>query len=355
MKEIIITSPSLNTKENVSGVSAVTKFIIDNNKEVNYTHFLVGKKDNENGNICIRLLKLIKSFKKWTKLLQKKKEAIIHYNYPLEKKSIVRDFFFMWYTHCKKRKIVIHIHGGLFLTQKERPWLITIILRKVFSWNCPIIVLSNGEKALLKEHFDIENITVLPNCVSLNVAKMHDKIFINKNPLHILYLGRIEKNKGIDYIISACKKLGKKNIPYMLHFAGKEQENYLKEAEKTLGQNFIYEGVVSGKEKDKLLKECDIFLLPSFYEGLPMSLLECMSFGMIPICTNVGSIGTIVKDGETGFIIPVKESQPIVNIYETIYNNREKANAISTAAKKIIIDNFSPEKYINTLNKLYNI
>lgn len=354
-RSVIITSPSLNTDENVSGVSAVTKFIVDNNSECEYMHFTIGKKDDETGNVLVRIFKLLLVLAKWVRLLGKEKEALIHYNYPLERKSIIRDFFFMYYAHLKKRKLIIHIHGGLFLTKTDRPWVITKILKVVFSWGYPLIVLSENEKELLSEQFGIDNITVLPNCVPLDAAACYQRCLSDKECMDILYIGRIEKNKGIDYIIEACEGLKDAGIRFRLHIAGKEQEDYLGEIEKRLEKNFIYEGIVSGKDKDDLMKRCDVFLLPSFYEGLPIALLECMSFGMIPVCTDVGSISSVVEHGKNGFIVPLKQSEPIVDVLLELNNNRGIVKELSENAKKVIFDRFAPENYTRVLNGLYSL
>ena len=112
--DIIITSPSLNPKENVSGISSVTQFIISNNWKQNYLHFELGKKDWDKGG-WHRIPALIKKYKEWKKMLALHPDAIIHYNFPLSKPSLLRDPCFMRYAWKKGRKMVVHVHGGLFL------------------------------------------------------------------------------------------------------------------------------------------------------------------------------------------------------------------------------------------------
>lgn len=143
---IIITSPSLDPSQNVSGISSVTQFIIDNNKEEKYIHFELGRKDNEKGGISSRILPIIKNILKWNKLLSKYPQTIIHYNFPLSKASILRDPLFIWIAQIKKHKMVIHVHGGVFLTAPHIPAYLNIILRKIFSLPIPFIVLSELEK-----------------------------------------------------------------------------------------------------------------------------------------------------------------------------------------------------------------
>lgn len=351
---IIITSPSLDPSQNVSGISSVTQFIIDNNKEEKYIHFELGRKDNEKGGIS-RILPIIKNILKWNKLLSKYPQTIIHYNFPLSKASILRDPLFIWIAQIKKHKMVIHVHGGVFLTAPHIPAYLNIILRKIFSLPIPFIVLSELEKKILKDKFRCYNISVLPNCVDLKDAIPFQRIPNDKDTLVIGYLGRIAETKGMSYLLEACVKLKEKKIPFILKLAGKEEvkDQYLPLFKEKLGNQFIYEGVVFGDKKTSFLKSLDIFILPSFFEGLPMSLIECMSFGVVPITTNVGSIGEIVENENNGLFIPVKDSTTIAQQIEKINTNRDLLHNLSQNAKNHIINHFSAQQYIITLNNIY--
>ncbi len=352
--DIIIVSPSLDPSVNVSGISAVCTFIIKNNTQNHYIHFLQGKTDSENGGFLFRFIRICKTYKKWKSFLSAHNNSIIHYNFPLDAKSIVRDYFFVRYAYKKQRKILLHIHGGLYLFRKEKPFYINWILNYVFNFKIPIIVLSDKEKKHIEQIYHRINVISLPNCIDLSEAKSFHREF-ESIELNILFLGRIEPNKGIDYILEASKMLIEKNVRFILHFAGKEDsaDCYIPRFKEELGDSFCYEGVVSGQKKDELLKKCNVFLLPSFYEGLPISLLECMSFGMVPITTDVGSICTYVKDSVNGFIIPIKESQPIVDAIMSLVKSKELMKRMSIAAKETIFSQFDTQKYIDKLNHIY--
>lgn len=352
---VIIVSPSLNPKENVSGISSVTQFIISNNKDVNYIHFLLGRKDNEKGGL-FRLSSIFKSIIKWNRLLSLNKNAIIHYNFPLSKASIIRDPIFILIALIKKRKILIHLHGGLFLTATKIPFLYKTILNYVFSFNIPLIVLSNKEKELVKIKFNCKNTVVLPNCIELNDAFKFQKETNLNNKLTLGYLGRIVNTKGMEYLLEACVELKRMNIPFVLRIAGKEdkQGEFIPKFNNLLGEDFIYEGVVYDDNKLSFIKGLDIFILPSFFEGLPMSLIECMSYGVVPITTNVGSISEIVQNNFNGLFIDVKDSTSIINQISKLHSNRTLLNYLSTNARSYVFRHFNQENYIKTLNNLYS-
>lgn len=352
---IIIVAPSLSTKSNVSGVSAVARFVIENNKDQSYHHFQQGKQDNEGTGIN-RYVRVFHAYREWKQMLAENPDALIHYNYPLDTPSIVRDYFFIRYAYRHNRRMVIHLHGGLYLFKDDKPWVIDWILKTVFGYDVPLIVLSEKEKDHICKQYHRKNIFSLPNCIDLTEAKTFNRKK-NKDSLRLLYLGRIEKNKGIDYILKALKDLNSQGVNFLFRMAGKEhvEGEYIGRFRDTLGEKFEYRGVVSGKCKDDLLKESDVFVMPSFYEGLPMALLECMSFGVVPVVTDVGSIGEYVKENENGKIIKVKDTKTIVNAVLSLDKDRELLSMLSENARETIFTRLKPEDYVEKLNDIYRI
>lgn len=353
--KVIINSPSLDPKVNVSGISSVAQFILSNNKDVEYIHFEVGRKDTESQGAFARITRILRNKREWEQLLKKNKDAVIHYNMPLMKAAIIRDYMLIKVAQNLNMPIVLHIHGGNYIKERNRPWYIQKLLKNIFSWSKHIVVLGDEEKTILEEDFALINVISLPNCIDLTEAKIFDRNIVQKETLDILYIGRIEPNKGIDYTFEACKALKDKGVKTHLHFAGKEEieGQYIPKFKEEFGEDFTFHGIVSGKKKTEILKKCDIFLLPSFYEGLPMSLLETMSFGQVPVVTPVGSIPTVVTDKTNGLFINIKNTADIVEAIERLVADKEFSATLSQKAKETIVEKFDDRKYIRQLNELY--
>jgi glycosyltransferase involved in cell wall biosynthesis len=140
-----------------------------------------------------------------------------------------------------------------------------------------------------------------------------------------------------------------------LYGTGPIEEEVIRELTKILGNNFQFIGIVSGKEKDKAFQKADIFLLPSYYEGLPLSLLEAMSFGVIPIVTDVGSIGTVVENKVNGYIVEKKNGIELCNIINKVIENY-KNNALDELKNNIIQtikEKYDCKEYGNKLEKIH--
>ncbi len=355
--EIIITSPSLNPHENVSGISSVTKFIIENNAAHHYVHFELGRKDHEKGG-WHRFVALARRYREWKKLLKAYPLALIHYNFPLSMASILRDPWFISYALKQGRKVVVHVHGGFFLSAQHIPFLPWMILRRVFHQDIPFIVLSDKEKDLIESKFGARRVFVLPNVVDLKDAEEYAQEQtddVSHEKLRIGYLGRIEPNKGMTELLDACCQLKNRGCEFTLVLAGKEQTDgeYLPRFERELGSHFEYAGLVFGEAKYHFLRSLDVFILPSYFEGLPMSLLECMSYGVTPIVTPVGSIPEVVKDGVNGIFIRQHDVSSIVEVMIRLNKDRTLLRSIGKEARRTIFSGFGLGRYIENLNWIY--
>lgn len=352
MDEVIIVSPSLDPKITLGGISSVASFIVNNNSDRHYIHFEQGKRDSKKGGL-LRYFSLINNFNHWKKVLSQHPQSLVHYNFPLSPAAIIRDYFFMREARNRRRKMVIHVHGGLYMNTSNIPFPLKWILKKIFSWNVPFIVLSDKEKEVLISRFGAKDVYVLPNCVEL------DNDCITRNNSHTItlgYIGRITETKGMSELYDACKILQEKKLPFELNIAGIEGDNehYIDQFRTLLGANFHYSGIVSGNEKREFFRSIDVFVLPSYFEGLPMSLLEAMSYGAVSVVTAVGSIPNIIKDRINGILIKDHEVEPIVEAVIRILNDANLRNTISDSARKTIVENFSPRVYIDKLNSIYN-
>lgn len=351
--DVIIVAPNLEPSVSLGGVSAVSSFIVNNNKACNYIHFELGKRDSEPRGLH-RIVNLWNRLNAWKSLLKSYPNAVIHYNFPLSPGAIMRDFFFMRDARKRRRKMIVHVHGGIYMNSSHIPFILYRILNQIFHWDVPFVVLSEHEKDVLSHRFSPNSVYVLPNCVELgeNAIRTNDP-----QVLTIGYLGRITETKGMNELLEACKTLKTKSIPFKLKIAGAEEKNkpYIDTFKDTLGNDFEYAGIISCKAKIEFLKSIDIFVLPSYFEGLPVSLLESMSYGAVPVVTPVGSIPEIVKDGINGLLIQVHDIDGIVKAITRLQKEVLFRCELSKAARWTIEERFNPSVYFEKLNKIYHI
>ena len=121
-----------------------------------------------------------------------------------------------------------------------------------------------------------------------------------------------------------------------------------------LGTQFEYCGLVSGEKKNCFLRSLDLLVMPTFFEGLPMSFVECMSYGAVPVITPVGSIPTVVVNQQNGIFIKVKDVESIVEVITYLHTHRDRLEQMNKSSRNYILEHFDPEMYIDRLNNIYN-
>lgn len=352
---ILITAPSLSPEVNVSGISSVVNFIIKNNPEHHYIHFKLGKADNERGK-AKAIIRVLRCWILWVKTLVLNKHIFIHFNFALDKRSIIRDAPLVLFSKLIRKQMIIHLHGGEYLHKENIPKWINFVLKLIFSGPNLILTLSKTEEEIIRKRYHPQRTTFLPNCIDLTEAKKYVRHYSNNKITNILFIGRIIERKGIETILMALKILKQRGIKfnYILAGTGTEQDSYIKRCSEILNDYFQFKGIVFGEKKLELLKMSDIFVLPSFSgEGLPIALLEAMSFGVVPIITDDGSMKEVIIKDENGFYVKKGDHCSLSETIEKLILNNTQMHDISRNASEYIFNNYNPDLYITRLNGFY--
>jgi len=207
--------------------------------------------------------------------------------------SFWRSSVFLLVGRCFGCKTIIHIHGGSFKEfYQQHPKSVKKILAKCDS----VIALTESWKEFFAKEVGLTNITIVNNIVE-------PPVLMEKRPddgaIHALFLGQICKEKGIYDLLQAISThqdtlRGK----FRLHIGGiGETERLVEEIDKLHLEEIVgFEGWINGQRKEELLNLCQVFLLPSYVEGLPISILEAMAYGEVVVASRVGGIPEIINE-----------------------------------------------------------
>jgi len=243
------------------------------------------------------------------------------------------------------KKVVIHLHGAEFMQfyQFSKPTKQKQI-REVFDGAHGIIALSEQWKTNIQTFTDTP-IQVIYNAVPLPRSVQPKK---NKN---ICFLGRIGERKGVFDLLEVIQRLNMEYQDYEVFIGGDgdiERMNTYIQAHKL--RNVHYVGWIGGEKKEALLRDCAIFALPSSNEGLPMAMLEAMSYGCSPISTYVGGIPEVIDHEKNGFLMQAKDQEKLYTILKNIMNNGYDLPKMSKRARLSIENKYSLP---NSIKKLY--
>lgn len=160
----------------------------------------------------------------------------------------------------------------------------------------------------------------LPNAPSFEISAEERKQALLRRqerplnePLRILFLGRFDRQKGIERLVELKLCLDQKELDIEWRFVGRAVVDHKRDDEltKRLGQPVEPPFLYSNKIKEGLLW-ADIFILLSRYEGAPLALMEAMALGTVPIATAVGGVAEIINHQKTGLLIQAIDDREVV-------------------------------------------
>ena len=194
-----------------------------------------------------------------------------------------------------------------------------------------------------------KNIFVINNGVNI---EQHNKVVLENNIIQLLVVSRLVSQKNIDLIIKAVKVTENENI--ILNIVGDGSEiNNLKLLVKKykLDKKINFIGKIENTKLNEYLKDADIFIQASNYEGLPHSILEAMNFEIPILSTDVGGCSVLLNKGERGYIIPMPVSEvEISEEIRKIINNKDDARSKVKLAKNYL----NQEHNFNTNAEIYH-
>lgn len=358
MKEIRIgiTSQNLNPNIVVSGIATVVSSIVSKST---HKHFLyeVGYRDGDKKGVSW-LWKQFNFFFDFSKFLKKNKIELLHLNVPFNTLGIIREYIALLIAKRKGVKVIVHIHGGKYLMINCKRYFIRRFILGLLQKSQKVLVLSYEEAAALKENYGFNDAEPLLNAVDVNKYSFNDSETNNRNgkPV-VLYLARIVESKGIDDIVEGFKKLYlEKPFKFVVCGTGVDKEAFLNSCKKIFSDaDFEYKGVVVNDEKIEVLRESDVFILPSRHsEGLPMSLLEAMSVGLVPVTSDDASMKFVIKNDVNGILVNKYDGEDIYKKMKDLFDNPEKIRLLSGNARKSVEQSFNLDSYIKKMDEIYS-
>lgn len=243
----------------------------------------------------------------------------------------------------------MHIHGGGFKHYYQtQPHFVSRILNKC---DC-IIVLSESWLSFIKGITTCSDIRILENIVDNPTVVTCER---DSSCFHLLFLGLITQQKGIFDLLDM---LGDYRSEFegrlCLHVGGNGEVETLKSKIDGYGLNDIvrYEGWVSGERKIELFNRVDAYILPSYAEGLPISILEAMSYGLPVLSTPVGGIPEIVSS-DTGILFDPGDKEGMYAAVKSVMTDKAEYERMGRTAKERCTP-YLPARVRQSLMEIYS-
>ena len=356
-KNILILTPSLNNSGGVANYYS----ILPHKFQFDYAFFIVGKREGatQTDTKTRHLVRLISDYCAFIRILWRSDLDLVLINPSLNFNGFSRDYIFYLIAKLLKKKTIMFFRGwdddyakvvfaGKF-RHFFRPLLSTdgfIVLAKCFGDT----IYSRLKTSRVFVESTIFDERILP--------QGYDALYNLKNPnekTRMLFLSRIETDKGIYESIAAYKALRANNVNVELVIAGdgSEASNIQKMIAEYADEDLRYVGRISGAEKADALLSSSVLLFPSLHaEGMPNTVLEAMGCGLAVLTTRVGGIDDFFVGELMGAELAGDLTQEIVDAISALVSDNARLKAISEYNYSFAKQYFHSERVVERLDHI---
>jgi glycosyltransferase involved in cell wall biosynthesis len=255
-----------------------------------------------------------------------------------------------------RRPCVLHLHASSYPEfYASLPRTVASLVRRGFGRATIVVALGASWRDYVVEvlHVDPARVAVLPNAVP-GPATLVPLRRGPDEPTHVVFLGRLGERKGTGDLLQALAR-----IPEALRWratiagdgarAGYESQA----AELGIGGGVRLPGWVGADETSELLATAHVLALPSRAEGLPMSVLEALAYGVPPLTTPVGSIPEVIRDGDNGRLVPVGDVSALADALTELCAHEDDRHALAAAARRTWELNFRIDDYAERIVEIW--
>ena len=277
---------------------------------------------------------------------------VLDFRSVLKKQKI--DILHSWdYKSNYTEALACRLAGVRYLyTKKNNAWSKRWMLKSLLSSH---IAYDNPEmktrffKSLLLRH----KISFIPHGVDTNVFKPLEPI--DRTTFNVVCVGNIGDNKNQLFIIKALKNLPQ-NI--VLHLYGKEDKEYRKNLDdfielNNMKERVLFHGFLENVTIPQVYRKMDLFVLASYQEGLPVSILEALACGLPVLSSDSGGGAKYILSRGGGYIFDLDNPNSLADNLKRMATNKEEIKRLSVEGIKNIKANFSVQNEISSYEKVY--
>ncbi len=285
--------------------------------------------------------------------------------------------------HLQNRFFVDFDMAALYARLKKKPFVMTVHNARPVGISLPITVLGSAYDWLIGRwpfaladrviavsewakydiaRYRIDERKIVPVHNGINVASFRPTGARNVRERYgiggpmLLFVGRMITQKGVPYLIDAMPSVLARHPDAKLLLVGRG--NALESLKKKVRAMGLEKSILfSGYMTEEMLKEaygtCDIFVLPSVWEVLPIAILEAMSSSKPVVCTNAGGNAELVKDGYNGYVVPMRDPGALADKINALLGDPEKMKSMGRAGRRRAEDEFDWKLIASRTKQVY--
>ncbi|MDQ3955211.1 MAG: glycosyltransferase family 4 protein [Actinomycetota bacterium] len=266
--------------------------------------------------------------------------------------TLLRAALLVGAARLRRRKVVLHVHSGkvqLWLTGVAKRTIARLMLRPA----SVVVAVSHGALEALRPVVRKDRLTLIENGVDVNAFGPPDP---RNDPPKILYVGLLTPRKGVVDLIRASDVLRARGVAHELVLVGGTPDEGTAE-EREVREAARGKATVLGSRPHEAMpdiyREADVFCLPSWWEAMPLTLLEAMATGLPCVATEVGDIPRMIEDEEAGVVVSPRDPTALADAIERLLVDRGSAEAMGEAARNRAGELFSARGTERALEEIY--
>lgn len=304
--------------------------------------------------------KLLKALAAWFSLVSLITEGRVHlvHIHTALKGSLLRKILFAATCAALGKPYIFHVHNGAFFEYVERlPLLIRAFIRSLFRHASFVICLSLSarEQALSLKWASTAQCRLVYNGIE---DPLIGRTIEQRRPdtVGVLYLGRLTASKGLETLLDAMVSLPDTAPRFTLYIAGSGNTEELERCidERKLVDRVTFLGWITGSEKDAWLARSDIFVLPSFSEGFPVSIIEAMAFNSAIVSTRIPGVVDAIRDGQDGLLFTPGDADELRAALLKLLASAELRARLGASARARFVAEFTIEQTARNLADIYD-
>ncbi len=353
--KVVILSPALDA---VSGVSTHANLLFASPlaEVFDLLHFQVGSEGRQE-EVLHKFCRLFLSPFKLALMLLRYRPHIVHLNTSLDAKAYWRDWSYLVVAKLFGAKVVNQIHGGALPRDFfARNAFLTWLLCKFFRLSDVVTILTREEYQAYTDFAPQTRIVHIPNAIDPMPLLGEIPTPDHTRALKLVYVGRLARGKGLFEAVAAVAALCAEGHRLSFDIAGNGADAAaLRDNVHSLGMDEVvhFLGPVFGAKKHALWQTADVFVFPTYAEGLPYALLEAMAAGTPAVACPVGAIPDVMQDGVHGFFVPPRDIQALVAALARLDDERELLYRMALAGRQRVLEHYTMMRLAEDFRRLY--
>jgi glycosyltransferase involved in cell wall biosynthesis len=265
---------------------------------------------------------------------------------------ILRDLVILLSTRWAFQATAFHFHAaGVSEVEPSLPWPVRRLFRAAYG-RADLAIQTSALNPPDGRRLGARRVVVVPSGIPDHPLAQQPRNNSTTPPV-LLYVGVLRESKGVLVLVEACRRLCERGFDFRLHLMGAFESRGFESRLRTaltdagLGDRTVFLGALSGDEKWRCFQASDVFCYPTHFETESFGLVavEAMQFALPVVATRWRGVPSVVVDGETGLLVPVRDSSALEAALARLLEHPELRRRMGTRGRELYLERFTDKRF----------